>query len=167
MLLLYPQFVHCLLHNICIYIPLCFYFICIFLPGFVKIMHLHSTMLLLYPKNPAIFKSFSSLFTFHYASTLSSVVDSTVFGAPIFTFHYASTLSQGSCRYSEGEEEFTFHYASTLSNGSEFSFSAISLIYIPLCFYFIENSRYFRNTSDCIYIPLCFYFIRMLKIQTT
>ena len=35
--------------------------------------------------------------------------------SPVFTFHYASTLSSGSRRYPDSKNSFTFHYASTLS----------------------------------------------------
>ena len=53
---------------------------------------------------------------------------------------------------------FTFHYASTLSI-MVLIFMAASLIYIPLCFYFILRLPSNTRGSVFIYIPLCFYFI--------
>ena len=103
-----------------------------------------------------------TLFTFHYASTLSKPHAFTKSFMEQFTFHYASTLSgkmQGifwrndtnlhstmlllypaRSWGSTAEGAFTFHYASTLSK----SFNppkTISNIYIPLCFYFIFSRR--------------------------
>ena len=100
-----------------IYIPLCFYFILTPLQDFQALL----------------------VFTFHYASTLSSIFN----GHNLFP-----------C-------QFTFHYASTLSFAVNIPCSNICCIYIPLCFYFIparfSNLSHFVN----IYIPLCFYFIRV------
>ena len=33
------------------------------------------------------------------------------------------------------------------------------MIYIPLCFYFIQEDSYSQKHLNGIYIPLCFYFI--------
>ena len=56
-----------------IYIPLCFYFIVnTAIAISCPFPNLHSTMLLLYPIASHNFNSRSILFTFHYASTLSS-----------------------------------------------------------------------------------------------
>ena len=76
-----------------IYIPLCFYFIASFsISVALPISDLHSTMLLLYPTVGVSCCSLS-LFTFHYASTLSC--PDVLYRKPCFrfTFHYASTLS--------------------------------------------------------------------------
>ena len=84
-------------------------------------------------------------FTFHYASTLSSMTVVTHETIPAFTFHYASTLSshwhdttggdpdlhstmlllyqRSPDDYSVGVYKFTFHYASTLSPGGTQSYS--------------------------------------------
>ena len=71
-----------------IYIPLCFYFIGnYFSDGFGGYAHLHSTMLLLYQINSLI-SSCSSLFTFHYASTLSA----TAFNMSKAEFNLHSTM---------------------------------------------------------------------------
>ena len=98
-----------------IYIPLCFYFI-----RFERISSNHG-----------------SVFTFHYASTLSKSGCYTLYNTISFTFHYASTLSLvlllfksfrdnlhstmlllylGTARRIRAKSKtFTFHYASTLS----------------------------------------------------
>ena len=54
---------------------------------------------------------------------------------------------------------FTFHYASTLSDFLS-ARTAITTIYIPLCFYFISSPSILTVSRRGIYIPLCFYFIR-------
>ena len=101
---------------------------------------LHSTMLLLYHNN-YLYLTICTLFTFHYASTLSGSV-SRIIGifCPIyiplcfyfiyrrnpeisrrliFTFHYASTLSWPYIEQDGTASGFTFHYASTLSFSDE------------------------------------------------
>ena len=102
-----------------IYIPLCFYFIIFwsYCP-FIRISNLHSTMLLLYPHWGAGTPGRGSRFTFHYASTLSSLL-----------------IDQEVKKY----------------------------IYIPLCFYFIDQQRTTTDRICFIYIPLCFYFIYNIK----
>ena len=115
MLLLYPYFSHSLRSLLVIYIPLCFYFIRIGVtvrdsPD----SDLHSTMLLLYPGQPA-----------------DPPVQETIYIPLCF---YFIVISLKDCIFLR---RFTFHYASTLSsftNVAIFSF----LIYIPLCFYFIQ-----------------------------
>ena len=93
MLLLYAFFQKLRNLSIRIYIPLCFYFISSRLTRTSSRRHLHSTMLLLYKPSASTpdlqirnlhstmlllyrmfdkFGEFNSLFTFHYASTLSS-----------------------------------------------------------------------------------------------
>ena len=60
--------------------------------------------------------------------------------------------------YSLESSSFTFHYASTLS--WQLSSPGIPLlIYIPLCFYFINPCVDSFSDLWLIYIPLCFYFI--------
>ena len=82
--------------------------------------------------------SSSTVFTFHYASTLS-ILGKDEFGEWIeFTFHYASTLSGHELRYKPIPVTFTFHYASTLSFLTILIVAVSALIYIPLCFYFIR-----------------------------
>ena len=120
-----------------IYIPLCFYFIHWRIRESTCESHLHSTMLLLYPKlrvfvvHPIIIYiplcfyfilythiSWRSprIFTFHYASTLSTQSTRTPRRLIGFTFHYASTLSLVASTWRLASSAFTFHYASTLSN---------------------------------------------------
>ena len=62
-------------------------------------------------------------------------------GITLFTFHYASTLSYGNTGPRRYEELFTFHYASTLSKSSLQVNNLRSQIYIPLCFYFIDGGE--------------------------
>ena len=135
-------------------------------------------MLLLYQVLPI--KNFlNSVFTFHYASTLSHIIY-LPFNFFVFTFHYASTLSLQKGVRGTKYSVFTFHYASTLSacpapctrlcadlhstmlllyRNWQYCATMRYLIYIPLCFYFID-----LRLAGCvhwvlIYIPLCFYFI--------
>ena len=142
--------------------------------------YLHSIMLLLYRTDQHRRRSFVLRFTFHYASTLSIWKTSGGFFL-LFTFHYASTLSFAITPPPKPTHRFTFHYASTLSiwisrpAQSHPNLHSIMLllyldhglchlhslfIYIPLCFYFIEEKGKTRWMSEnFIYIPLCFYFI--------
>ena len=146
-----------------IYIPLCFYFILLYLFDLAVDQHLHSTMLLLYLHIATTHAIRKSKFTFHYASTLSF----TRLYVPIvicrFTFHYASTLSMSSLSHWMMGRRFTFHYASTLS------IWRLKMEFINEWFtfhYASTLSRYFFSTDiNCIiYIPLCFYFIRISHI---
>ena len=142
-----------------IYIPLCFYFI-----PFDKII-----------RNPL------SVFTFHYASTLSEYAPRLRVILPYlhstmlllypsdcsckgswnwkFTFHYASTLSgRQTGRAGHLASEFTFHYASTLSvpGNRDRQWPA------EFTFHYASTlSQPLRSFCFllCIYIPLCFYFI--------
>ena len=162
-----------------IYIPLCFYFIESSGPCDIHRTYLHSTMLLLYRRTASctVFRfliyiplcfyfiisqtrliTCISLFTFHYASTLS---DS---GKSLTTriYHLHSTML---LLYREAQRllivlifAFTFHYASTLSLTVP-PLPLLFTIYIPLCFYFISARRNINRRPSRIYIPLCFYFI--------
>ena len=158
MLLLYQNSHQLSRTQTAIYIPLCFYFIKIAAANSISgysftfhyastlsrlqlqiasaDTHLHSTMLLLY----------------HYPWKDSS------YGEPEFTFHYASTLSSWMMLATAMTTKFTFHYASTLSGSLRRSLLS-SLIYIPLCFYFISSAAHAAIFFFPIYIPLCFYFI--------
>ena len=79
----------------------------------------------------------------------------------LFTFHYASTLSNVLCTSIALISAFTFHYASTLSYLLFCRSHCLGFIYIPLCFYFIDELNRFRTLLNLIYIPLCFYFISL------
>ena len=135
MLLLYRSWHGYVIYRSIIYIPLCFYFIWSDARIPVLPPNLHSTMLLLYRNRYQNFL-LGFLFTFHYASTLSTPTFNNALGINGFTFHYASTLSP--CPWRE---------------------SALYVIYIPLCFYFIRNAGNAWFGGSIIYIPLCFYFI--------
>ena len=114
MLLLYPLSCMELALRCPIYIPLCFYFI---LAGCWPHLLLH-------------------LFTFHYASTLSS--------------QFRHCLLQ--ILYLHSTMLLLYHVCIILSFHS-------GRIYIPLCFYFISTCNYAFISGFYIYIPLCFYFI--------
>ena len=141
-----------------IYIPLCFYFITNIVEVILQDAHLHSTMLLLY-RLWDIFWERKSLFTFHYASTLSSVNEIIQLVSSLFTFHYASTLSLLSAGYNVWCISFTFHYASTLSDSARICIRRRT----PFTFHYASTLSRIGIGIDLvfiyIYIPLCFYFI--------
>ena len=142
--------------------------------------HLHSTMLLLYRESGSRRRMTGQIIyiplCFYFIENWRSIIND----ATEFTFHYASTLSI--CREMPGGSRtdlhstmlllypdtvrgtrkdgtiFTFHYASTLSPLTILSLP-YSIIYIPLCFYFIIPSVLGSSLVILIYIPLCFYFI--------
>ena len=91
-------------------------------------------MLLLYLKEPTQTRT-GTIFTFHYASTLSNsgIVNTSLPSA--FTFHYASTLSS----FSENADPVTLNLHSTML--LLYRRGARLIIYIPLCFYFIRADR--------------------------
>ena len=124
-----------------IYIPLCFYFIgnpCTqWFPGD---FHLHSTMLLLYPDPPG--SPWASYFIY----------------IPLCFYFIKEHLY-----IRRGKNIFTFHYASTLSKHQIFPDWKENTIYIPLCFYFISALHRPRSQRFSIYIPLCFYFIVSIR----
>ena len=65
----------CLILSDTIYIPLCFYFIDKFANDAIQgVLDLHSTMLLLYRNQDGRNNRGYGRFTFHYASTLSSLI---------------------------------------------------------------------------------------------
>ena len=98
--------------------------------------HLHSTMLLLYLISNACCPVFS-VFTFHYASTLSVPEDLArqyrLYLHSTMLLLYLNTI----CVFASTSPIFTFHYASTLSAIALVAPAIQNLIYIPLCFYFI------------------------------
>ena len=121
----------------------------------------------------------AKIFTFHYASTLSVIYHMQSKLHTIFTFHYASTLSIKTgyrrraisnlhstmlllylCPDLGWREWMHLHSTMLLLYLSVLKGCLlVIIIYIPLCFYFIEVSRFYRKKSTLIYIPLCFYFI--------
>ena len=137
MLLLYPRSDQGEASTSIIYIPLCFYFIeegglygrpeaqftfhyastlSPLRPSHIlRILHLHSTMLLLYPLVDVRFM----LDYIHLHSTMLLLYRTTIYShislATWFTFHYASTLSRPGSGGKIRKLPFTFHYASTLS----------------------------------------------------
>ena len=126
----------------------------------IGVLHLHSTMLLLYPRVSFPYNERD----FYLHSTM------------LLLYHTAR------CHNCPHNRKFTFHYASTLSCFLFQISSYICFIYIPLCFYFIAwhypvliyNDSHLHSTmlllypvtvngiearTVKIYIPLCFYFI--------
>ena len=104
-----------------------------------KVLHLHSTMLLLYllwllHRDPGIRIYIPLCFYFIGAD------DGHKCASVIFTFHYASTLSV-----------------------APLSKKKCTSIYIPLCFYFIQQMIIKPEGLQNIYIPLCFYFIHTCR----
>ena len=96
-----------------LYIPLCFYYIIYPMRRLEMLLPLHSTMLLLYPSDHICIPRISC-FTFHYASTISSLTSSHA----LFMISLHSTML---LLYPELQAmlplhaPFTFHYASTIS----------------------------------------------------
>ena len=105
--------------RISIYIPLCFYFIKETRTRKERKSYLHSTMLLLYQIGKLVKKD-GTIFTFHYASTLSRMEE--VIQAITFNLHSTMLLLYRSLQ------------ESVLNN---------ICIYIPLCFYFISTFEKF------------------------
>ena len=89
-----------------------------------EILPLHSIMLLLYPISSPSVKHSGKSFTFHYASTLSSLLSCLI--RSLLTLHSIMLLL-----YREGEILLRIRYT----------------LYIPLCFYFIEEPFYFFYLS--------------------
>ena len=114
-------------------------------------------MLLLYPVNEII-QLVSSLFTFHYASTLSQTSASQEGSTP----HLHSTMLLLYRIWEAHAVTNYIHLHSTmllLYRAEKDVQREAVYIYIPLCFYFISAEVQGTNTLRQIYIPLCFYFI--------
>ena len=119
-------------------------------------------MLLLYLK-PQTVSTATSIFTFHYASTLSYLWRRGHGSKDRFTFHYASTLSRLPFSCSRRISRFTFHYASTLSECTEICpLKKLNLHSTMLLLY--QSRPGSKIFLIAIYIPLCFYFIRAVRI---
>ena len=106
--------------------------------------NLHSTMLLLYLIH---YHGFDDYFLNLHSTMLLLylIADMKAMGGQVFTFHYASTLSSASISSSPRIALFTFHYASTLSRRNTRTGIPGSIIYIPLCFYFIKTDRSYES----------------------
>ena len=121
-----------------------------------------------------------SVFTFHYASTISTRTRGrrtreNLLYIPL-CFYYILKLSKPFlvwihlyiplCFYyiaksdqsAAGLLPFTFHYASTISRKGRIP-GVITSLYIPLCFYYICWGCYHLSPFYNLYIPLCFYYI--------
>ena len=60
---------------------------------------------------------------------------------------------------------FTFHYASTISSPLWHWTLPCTLLYIPLCFYYINALKELKDLDVALYIPLCFYYILLPWLQ--
>ena len=74
-----------------------------------------------------------------------------------FTFHYASTYTSVNSTTTKQLKTFTFHYASTYTSDASATVSVVNTIYIPLCFYLYVDTSVIICDGILIYIPLCFY----------
>ena len=149
-----------------IYIPLCFYFIQkMYLHAFERMLHLHSTMLLLYPGRADQGDAGGVRFTFHYASTLSrheyfrSTPENAIYIPLCFYF------------IPPPEEE--------LEESAWYLHSTMLLLYLPAARFHLVLMLHLHSTmlllyrvsgdawvsGDAIYIPLCFYFIQAHPAQ--
>ena len=118
-----------------IYIPLCFYFIRVPLRSLGILLHLHSTMLLL------------------YLIVVDLVLCSAVIYIPL-CFYFISFRSFSSASSVNLHSTMLLLYLLSLLSGR-----CYDQIYIPLCFYFIGVRKDLLVYHSAIYIPLCFYFI--------
>ena len=179
MLLLYHWWVENIVHKICIYIPLCFYFI----RGLLSKI------------------STEAEFTFHYASTLSeesrirSTIEPHLHSTMLLLYQTANVhtailhanlhftmllLYPDRILYKQGSTEFTFHYASTLSGISYLIYQKLHHLHSTMLLLYqitgtpiynihtdlhstmlllYHSSTFLSRSSILIYIPLCFYFI--------
>ena len=139
MLLLYPFFRRRYVRSPYIYIPLCFYFIRTELRLFVLGLHLHSTMLLLYrpfwKRTPDwsinLHSTMLLLYLYAHKSNIWTQTDLHSTMLLLYRNFHATCHSRRNI--------FTFHYASTLSLTQWSRSWPHVLIYIPLCFYFIDD----------------------------
>ena len=100
-----------------LYIPLCFYYIC---------------------KHLLPFLLWDAFFTFHYASTISEMIDECAEYEAIFTFHYASTISIK--QHLEYCYKYPLHSTMLLLYRIDrILFTRLDRLYIPLCFYYITH----------------------------
>ena len=124
----------------------------------ICLTYLHSTMLLLY--QGVTISGFCYLtFTFHYASTLSGRREKGARENDIYIplcFYFI----RGSRRKKRRLESFTFHYASTLSAMTDMSDNANKNLHSTMLLLY-RFVKYETATSILIYIPLCFYFIQV------
>ena len=141
-----------------IYIPLCFYFIGAALgKGAAAVpftFHYASTL----SKACGRAGTWKSWFTFHYASTLSLQPGWDGAGWSGFTFHYASTLSNKYYNRKKSGILFTFHYASTLSCLQGLCRANQHHLHSTMLLLYRWKTPIIRMCT-VIYIPLCFYFI--------
>ena len=139
MLLLYPLRNPKNQLHLQIYIPLCFYFICIFWRSRLRRIIIYIPLCFYFILILATSYQPLYLFTFHYASTLSVIIIQVIL--MLANLHSTMLLLYlRGHRPHPGAGQFTFHYASTLSPGQPADPPVQETIYIPLCFYFIEHS---------------------------
>ena len=166
-----------------IYIPLCFYFIRSSYHCPSHLIHLHSTMLLLYRRNHKVIgyceinlhSTMLLLYQFDGEELVISYTD--LHSTMLLLYPSSNTASSNPssiyiplCFYFIVKQsqievkiiQFTFHYASTLSVLNlfqpgfflQFTFHYASTLSVP--------TDLFHKSAFLIYIPLCFYFIHDL-----
>ena len=142
-----------------IYIPLCFYFIAFSTAATRGKNPIYIPLCFYFIENLLGDKVDTYQFTFHYASTLSSHRHPQQ-SAPSYLHSTMLLLYLAICTR---VPPVTGHLHSTMlllyPEKMVLKFRYIN-IYIPLCFYFIDNLVLSRRQPSGIYIPLCFYFIK-------
>ena len=96
-----------------IYIPLCFYLYEALEEECAEIEEIYIPLCFYLYSSPQHGNLIPNSFTFHYASTYTSVFDWGCRMDLLFTFHYASTYTKMAGIMQGLREKFTFHYAST------------------------------------------------------
>ena len=125
----------------------------------MTVMHLHSTMLLLYLEQRVTALEQDVRFTFHYASTLSKNRDQKSIGrTKIYIPLCFYFIVWAFCSDKQRNTWFTFHYASTLSRSILSIISADTYLHSTMLLLYLVRVLRFVVLSF-IYIPLCFYFI--------
>ena len=123
---------------------------------------LHSTMLLLYR---ITFRVESLQFSIYIPLCFYYIIQECGIVCDISYLHSTMLLLYRiDSKCSVASSEFTFHYASTISEFADSFMGVLILIYIPLCFYYINCSHVCYVVNEFIYIPLCFYYIQTGKI---
>ena len=146
-----------------LYIPLCFYFNCVFrmfyMDGMTFTFHYASISTIKHPDNACLWL----VFTFHYASISTLRPEMSKRMNKIFTFHYASISTWFSSFNCITSITFTFHYASIstkivtliprMKSDFTFHYASISTMGCGACnpydFYFTFHYASISTDADC------------------
>ena len=126
--------------------------------GWREWMHLHSTMLLLYQRRTSkqegqnYYLHSTMLLLYHFLWSITILCHLYLHSTMLLL--YPCPFFFDSLTVTDLHSTMLLLYLSVLKGCL-----LVIIIYIPLCFYFIEVSRFYRKKSNLIYIPLCFYFI--------